>query len=292
MARAGTNGPAQFAGVIARLRLASLGTELKPPFAEQSPETPRVPVPLPDVVTQLDALGFSRQAEYALQRQEAGLVRAFAPHSDAALCDAYAALRGGRRRFELGYEAVKRRGFKDAPQLAEPWLWNCYYPTPFADSVRRHTQAHPVSPALVYAVMRQESAFAETVESYAGAHGLMQVIDPTARRIAAELNRAYDLEDLNEPDHNIEFGVFYLNKLQNYFAHPALIAAAYTPGATYAIAIPPLTLSTWPVTKPAAGAAGIAVAAATSSACRGDRPGSPAAALRAAAARRRGSRGR
>lgn len=222
--------PLNFAGVVARQRLAQHGTTVHAPFNGVTLQHQRLEVPLPEAVTQLDALGFSRQAEFALKRQEPALVRNFAPRTDAALCDAYAHLRAGRRRFELGYEAVKRRGLRESPQLAEPWLWHCYYPTPFRDAVDRQTQFSPVSPALVYAVMRQESAFMETVKSSAGARGLMQLIDPTARRIAAELNRDYDPEDLDDPEHNIEFGMFYLNKLQKYFHHPALVAAAYNAG--------------------------------------------------------------
>lgn len=222
--------PLSFAGLVARQRLAQFGANVQAPFETVALQHQRLEVPLPEVVTQLDALGFSRQAEFALKREESALVRSFAPQSDAALCDAYAHLRAGRRRFELGYEAVKRRGLRDSPQLADPWLWHCYYPTPFRDAVDRHTRVHPVSPALVYAVMRQESAFLETVSSSAGARGLMQLMDPTARRIAAELTRTYDSEDLNDPERNIEFGVFYLNKLQNYFTHPALVAAAYNAG--------------------------------------------------------------
>jgi soluble lytic murein transglycosylase len=222
--------PLSFAGIVARLRLAELGVDVKAPFDGSSAQHSRLAVALPPAVIQLDALGFSRQAEFALQKLETKIAKEFANNADAALCDAYAPLRAGRRRFELGFEAVKRRGFRDSPQLADPWLWNCYYPTPFLDSVLRQTQSQLVSPALVYAVMRQESAFLETVESNAGAHGLMQIIDPTARHIAAELKHAYSLEDLNQPDRNIEFGVFYLNKLQRYFTHPALVAAAYNAG--------------------------------------------------------------
>lgn len=222
--------PLGFSGLVARRRLAALGLELKGPLNAEAAQRTRLNVALPPFVTQLDALGFSRQAEFAMRRQETSVAEPFAPNADAALCEAYASLRGGRRRFELGFEAVKRRGFHDSPGLADAWLWDCYYPTPFSDSVRRHTTAYPVSPALVYAVMRQESAFLETVESHAGARGLMQVIDPTARRIASELKRPYNAEDLNDPDHNIEFGTFYLEKLQRYFSHPALVAAAYNAG--------------------------------------------------------------
>jgi soluble lytic murein transglycosylase len=96
--------------------------------------------------------------------------------------------------------------------------------------VGKHAETHHVAPSLIYAVMRQESGFRVDALSSAGARGLMQIIEPTARRIALELGRPYDAEQLTIAHHNIEYGTYYLNKLQSHFRHPALVAAAYNAG--------------------------------------------------------------
>ena len=46
---------------------------------------------------------------------------------------------------------------------------------------------------MVYAVSRQESAFAPEVQSSAGARGLMQLMPDTARRTAKRLGLEFDL---------------------------------------------------------------------------------------------------
>jgi soluble lytic murein transglycosylase len=152
------------------------------------------------------------------------------PNEGAALCLATAQLERGRRRFEVGRTLAAQRGLKDAPQLAPAWLWPCLFPSPHATSVLQHAETYGVEPALIYAVMRQESGFLVDAVSTAGARGLMQLIDPTARRIAAELGRPYDARQLAIAHRNIEYGTFYLSKLQSHFVHPALVAAAYNAG--------------------------------------------------------------
>ena len=50
----------------------------------------------------------------------------------------------------------------------------------------------PVEKAMVYAIARQESAFAPDVQSSAGARGLMQLMPDTARRTAKRLGIEFD----------------------------------------------------------------------------------------------------
>lgn len=220
--------PLAFVGIAARQRLAELGIDVQGPV--KPPLAPPTDVRLPEIVEQLELAGLSEQAESEFRNLEQSWRRAYAPNDSAALCDAYSKLERGRRRFELGRTFASQRGVKDAPQLAPPWIWSCWYPTPHRESVTRHADTHHVAPALIYAVMRQESAFLVDASSPAGAHGLMQIIEPTARRIAADLDRAYDPDHLRVPHHNIEYGAFYLSKLHAHFQHLALVAAAYNAG--------------------------------------------------------------
>lgn len=221
--------PLAFVGIAARARLKGLGIEVTNPIRRNT-ELPTSDPRLPEVVAQLELAGLSEQSELAFRKLESVFVRPYAPNGSAVLCEATAKLERGRRRFELGRGLAVQRGVKDAPALAPPWLWPCLFPSPHQTSVAEHSQTHHVAPALIYAVMRQESGFQVDALSSAGARGLMQIIDPTARRIASELGRPFDASQLEVAHYNIEYGAFYLNKLQTHFRHPALVAAAYNAG--------------------------------------------------------------
>lgn len=76
-------------------------------------------------------------------------------------------------------------------------------------------------------VMRQESAFKPSVESKAGAIGLMQIIPATGHEIAGDLGiKNFHPENLRDPYTNIQFGNFYLKKLLNQFNNKTIYALA------------------------------------------------------------------
>lgn len=220
--------PLSLVGIVARQRLAAVDVKVPVPITLAVNAEPEVSLPAP--VEQLELAGLSEQSEVLFRKLEPSFARAFAPHETRALCEATADLERGRRRFELGRQAAAERGLKDAPQLAPPWLWDCLYPTPHSVSVRTHGATFGVNTSLIYAVMRQESAFDVGAQSTAGAHGLMQIIDATAQRIATDLGIDFAPAHLDIADRNIEYGTFYLGKLQAHFRHPALVAAAYNAG--------------------------------------------------------------
>ncbi len=64
--------------------------------------------------------------------------------------------------------------------------------------------------ALVYAFVRQESAFNVTARSAVGAAGVMQLMPATARIVAGE---KVDRKTLHDPESNMELGQKYLNHL-------------------------------------------------------------------------------
>ena len=69
-------------------------------------------------------------------------------------------------------------------------------------------------PALVLAVVRQESAFDVEAKSSAGARGLMQVMPATARLVARRIKVRYSREKLTaDPDYNLKIGRAYLSQL-------------------------------------------------------------------------------
>jgi soluble lytic murein transglycosylase len=173
----------------------------------------------------------SRDAESELGRAEAGLLRARAPHGSEALCEAYGQLGVAGRRYRLGQAVVRGDALDVAPSEANAWAWRCIYPSPYPDLVQSEAAAEKLSPALVYAVMRQESAFDPGAGSKAGACGLLQLIEPTARRIADSCHEPFVPSALFTPASNVRYGVRYLAKLSAHFAgNWALVAASYNAG--------------------------------------------------------------
>jgi soluble lytic murein transglycosylase len=65
-----------------------------------------------------------------------------------------------------------------------------------------------VDPALIYAIMRQESNFDPSAVSPAGARGLMQIMPPTASSMAGD--QTLDSASLHDPQINLELGQRYV----------------------------------------------------------------------------------
>jgi soluble lytic murein transglycosylase len=110
--------------------------------------------------------------------------------------------------------------------------WELAWPLAFHESVTRANQEFEFDPALVYAVMREESAYRPEVSSPAGALGLMQLIPPTADRVAGELGlTGFEPTRLFDPSVNIRFGTFYLRSLvQRFSGSRPLAIASYNAG--------------------------------------------------------------
>lgn len=89
--------------------------------------------------------------------------------------------------------------------------------------VRREGERHGVDPDLIFAVIRQESAFDPYAVSSAGAVGLMQLMPETAKR--------FGVKDILDPAENVSGGVQYLRLLlERYEGDHRLALAAYNAG--------------------------------------------------------------
>ena len=86
--------------------------------------------------------------------------------------------------------------------------------------------------AVIFAIMRQESAFQAKVVSRANARGLMQLIPPTASLMAGDKKLRFQLGRLYDPEFNMELGQRYLRHLLRNDAggNVAFAAAAYNAG--------------------------------------------------------------
>lgn len=102
--------------------------------------------------------------------------------------------------------------------------WELAFPRPYHDIVKRAARAQSVPEALVYAVMREESAFRPEVVSPADAYGLMQLIQPTARHFGKKLGLPYDARALKRPSVNIALGTAVLGNYGGAFPDDPLLA--------------------------------------------------------------------
>lgn len=176
--------------------------------------------------TELDKLGLgARTAPPELLYAAAFLfARAGSPTaSHGALRSAYAGGRSSR------IEASDWLEHYPAGRWRTPW--ELAYPRPFLPIVSAATKQHGIPEALAYAIMREESGFEPRVVSSAQAFGLMQLIVPTARRMARSLHLTADEESLKHPDVNIPLGCRYLAMLRGRFPdNPLLAIPGYNAG--------------------------------------------------------------
>ena len=106
------------------------------------------------------------------------------------------------------------------------------YPRPFQAEVESASMMWGVDPDLVYALMRQESAFNPEAHSSAGARGLLQLMPFLAENLSEQWRAGpyYSEPLLFHGDENIRWSVFHLNQLQAIAPHLALVAASYNAG--------------------------------------------------------------
>jgi soluble lytic murein transglycosylase len=105
------------------------------------------------------------------------------------------------------------------------------YPLHYAQYVRAEARENHLDPALLAAVIYQESNFRPDARSSSGAIGLMQLTPSTARGIAiATGGSQFTTNDLYDPEINIRYGAWYLGNLFDRYRAEALVLAAYNAG--------------------------------------------------------------
>ena len=144
----------------------------------------------------------------------------------------------GRLRALLMHEYFRVRAFARSLSVANQISLsqserNFYrYPLAFWDLIQDKAQERDLDPYLVLALIRQESLFDTRARSPAAAFGLMQIIPPTATRVAKQIGLAApSQEKLFEADVNLTLGTQYLKDLLLRYSnnwHKAL--AAYNAG--------------------------------------------------------------
>ncbi len=123
--------------------------------------------------------------------------------------------------------------FSPIEELQAPQsLLSLAYPVPYLVETQAAADEFGVPVLLLYALMRQESAFHPEAGSSAGAFGLTQVILPTGEYIAAALGEpAWRFLDLARPAVATRFGAYYLAlQLEEFDGNMLAALAAYNGG--------------------------------------------------------------
>jgi soluble lytic murein transglycosylase len=117
-------------------------------------------------------------------------------------------------------------------QHSEPsWYARLWYPLHYESIVRGHAKNYELEPALLAAVIEQESKFDANAKSSAGAIGLMQLQPATAKGIAVRTGGSkFVVSDLYNPEINVRYGAWYLHHLLAKYGDERLALAAYNAG--------------------------------------------------------------
>lgn len=206
--------PLSWPALVARARLTAANAPL--PLTIDPPETSDKPEPLvvelPPPVDVLHRIGLDSDAEEALRERESTVVASARGRGTEALCAAYAMLDRGKRRYQISLQ-IPASMLASAPGPKNRWAWDCTYPRPHKGSIKSHEATTKLPPDLLWAVMRQESAFDEEVVSPARAVGLLQLMPETARTVASGASLPHEEGWLTRPDHNVQLGALYMREL-------------------------------------------------------------------------------
>jgi soluble lytic murein transglycosylase len=97
-------------------------------------------------------------------------------------------------------------------------VWEMFYPANYDSIIFRETKKYSIDPWLIMALIRQESSFNPKAVSAANAHGLMQLLPSTARRLAKRMGVPRpSVASLYDPDLNIRLGTQYFSDLLTQF---------------------------------------------------------------------------
>ena len=122
-------------------------------------------------------------------------------------------------------------GFAYLQHSQPAWWAREWYPLSYKQIVLGHAAHYHLEPALLAAVIYQESHFNADARSSSGAIGLMQLMPRTAQGIADRTGgHNYRSSDLYDPEINIRYGAWYLRFLIDRYGDERLALAAYNAG--------------------------------------------------------------
>jgi soluble lytic murein transglycosylase len=117
------------------------------------------------------------------------------------------------------------------------------YPLEYRSDLEARARAVALDPAIVAALICQESTFDAGALSVVGARGLMQIMPATGRQLARAFGDRFQRQALNKPEVSIAYGTRYLRQMTDQFGgHVERALAAYNAG--------PHRVDTWTATRP------------------------------------------
>lgn len=202
--------PLGYYGLLAHKQL---GVSIK--LATLPPETaPATPAPLPMDTAVADWLGqlAEKDALTALLDQSSQAYKKAEGQTDEGWVRIFQYYARGGLYMKL-YESLgtlppdrRKNIFERHPDLLFPQPWN-------EDALKAGAQ-FGVEPELIYAIIRQESAFDPHARSLADAFGVMQLLPEVAAQMATKYGIPYStMEDLYDPKTNIYLGAAHLKEL-------------------------------------------------------------------------------
>lgn len=187
---------------------------------------PQVP-PLRDPAARLRAHGLALLTVGLADDATRLLLRAALDPSDPGVLLASAAelARQGypRHALDVARRTVARSGRE--PTVSE---LSILYPLVYRSEIEAAASRYGLDPALVTALIREESHFNPNARSPVGATGLMQLMPATAEDVVRRMGLS-DV-DLDNPGDNLALGTFYLDYLSGRVTDPILRLAAYNAG--------------------------------------------------------------
>ena len=222
--------PLTWYSLLARARLGKHAPRL--PRLKQAKKLPRVKSPLLARARELTHAGLGELAVVLLRHDEKEYLEEHRSRDELlALLNAYR--RAGD--FNRPWYLTLTRRISDLyrlPGRATRAMWNHSYPACQRDLLKKHTGTDLSFVLFLQAIMRTESGFDPMALSVANARGLMQMIPPTTRVVARELDLEYSDDRLFVPDFNIRTATWYIGRLVKKFRRQwPLAAGAYNGGA-------------------------------------------------------------
>jgi soluble lytic murein transglycosylase len=110
-------------------------------------------------------------------------------------------------------------------------VWQILFPLRYDAELRLAAQEEGLDPALVAALVLQESSFDPGASSRAGARGLMQVMPATGQTIARAKGQRFRRAALHDPETSLDFGTHYLRQMSDRFSGSVeKVLASYNAG--------------------------------------------------------------
>ncbi len=125
-------------------------------------------------------------------------------------------------------QLIPNEALGTAPREVLRLIW----PRPYEGEVLHYALKRKLDPALIYALMRQESGFDRDIRSPVGAVGLMQIMPATGKKLAeSDSVRDFHSQDLADAEMNVRLGTYYVRQLlDDYVGNPFFMLANYNAG--------------------------------------------------------------